>query len=180
MMPQVCELLPVSGSEAFGAVPGPLWPRPPPPRTQLGCCPSRAEVAAAALLHVAQCAAGRTRRRGSERRGLCRKRIRAAAASLFGGAPSRLRSPLTRRGHSPRPTDAVVPRDAIPLDKRRKSARHWAAESGRGRKTDSSHANVAAVAPLIPVSRPSFHWVPPGMRSIHPHKWHLYSTYIYG
>ena len=80
--------------------------------------------------------------------------IRAAAASLFGGAPSRLRSPLTRRGHSPRPMDSVVPRDAIPLDKRRKSARHWAAESGRGRKTDSSHANVAAVAPLIPISRP--------------------------
>ena len=70
-MPQVCELLPVSGSEAFGAVPGPLWPRPPAPRTQLGCCPSRAEVAAAALLHVAQCATGRTRRCGSERRGLC-------------------------------------------------------------------------------------------------------------
>ena len=30
-----------------------------------------------------------------------------------------------------------------------------------------------AVAPIIPVSRPSFCQVPPGMRSIHPHKWHL-------
>ena len=35
------------------------------------------------------------------------------------------------------------------------------------------HAYVAAVAPIIPVSRPSCRRVPPGMRSIHPHKWHL-------
>jgi hypothetical protein len=34
------------------------------------------------------------------------------------------------------------------------------------------HAYVAAVAPIILVSRPSFCRVPPGMRSIHPHTWH--------
>ena len=34
------------------------------------------------------------------------------------------------------------------------------------------HAHLAAVAPLIQVRRPSFYWVSPGMRSIHPHKWH--------
>ena len=36
------------------------------------------------------------------------------------------------------------------------------------------HANLAAAGPPPkPVSRPSFCRVPPGMRSIHPHKWHL-------
>ena len=33
------------------------------------------------------------------------------------------------------------------------------------------HANLAALAPIIPVSRPSYCRVPPGMRPIHPHKW---------
>ena len=37
----------------------------------------------------------------------------------------------------------------------------------------ASHADLAAVAPTIPVSRPSFCRVPPGTRSIHRHKWHL-------
>ena len=32
------------------------------------------------------------------------------------------------------------------------------------------HAYLAAVASIIPVSRPSYRRVPPGMRSIHPHK----------
>ena len=37
----------------------------------------------------------------------------------------------------------------------------------------NDHFNLAAVGPpIIPVSRPSFCRVPPGMRSIHPHKWH--------
>ena len=40
------------------------------------------------------------------------------------------------------------------------------------------HANLAAAAPIIPISRSSFCRVPPRMRSIHshsihPHKWHL-------
>ena len=35
------------------------------------------------------------------------------------------------------------------------------------------HANVAAVAPMIPVSRPSFCRVPPGMRSVPLYRWHL-------
>ena len=35
------------------------------------------------------------------------------------------------------------------------------------------HANLAAAAPITPtvIFRPSFSRVPPGMRSIHPHKW---------
>ena len=36
--------------------------------------------------------------------------------------------------------------------------------------SDSIHANLADVAPIIPVSWPSCCRVPPGMRSIHPHK----------
>ena len=36
-----------------------------------------------------------------------------------------------------------------------------------------THANLAAVAPILPVSRPSFCRVLPGMRAIHPHKWRL-------
>ena len=35
------------------------------------------------------------------------------------------------------------------------------------------HAILAAAAPIIPVSRPSFFRVPPGMRAIHPQTWHL-------
>ena len=41
----------------------------------------------------------------------------------------------------------------------------------RRRLTRARHANLAAVAPISPVSRPSFCRVPPGMRSIHPLKW---------
>ena len=41
------------------------------------------------------------------------------------------------------------------------------------------HANLAAVAPIIPVSRPSFCRVPPGMRSIHPHKCHTAARLVW-
>ena len=43
-----------------------------------------------------------------------------------------------------------------------------------------SHANLAAAAPIIPVSRTSFCRVPPGMRSIHPHKCHGLETGLGG
>ena len=39
-------------------------------------------------------------------------------------------------------------------------------------RDSAKHAHLAAVAPIIPVSRPSFCRISPGMRSIHPHKCH--------
>ena len=48
-------------------------------------------------------------------------------------------------------------------------ALQWAAQSCLG-VPHAIHANLAAIAPIIPVSKPSF-CLPPGMRSIHPHKW---------
>ena len=53
---------------------------------------------------------------------------------------------------------------------------HWKLGSiGRGRESPRTcvHAILAAAAPIIPVSRPSFCRVPPGVRSIHPHKCHI-------
>ena len=43
---------------------------------------------------------------------------------------------------------------------------------------DASHANLAAAAPIIPVSRPSFSRVPPGIHALYPSvktQWYVHS-----
>ena len=58
------------------------------------------------------------------------------------------------------------------VNEHRRAHSQWQCAASAGWRV---HANVAAVAPPPPnpVSRPSFCRVPPGMRSIHPHKWHI-------